>query len=127
MPRGSLSAATLACAIAAALAACGEPAAGSGPAPAPCSSATATATRKILITESQFLPYCAKVPVGAVVTFTNAGFGEHTVTADAAEPETFDSGLLYPGQQFEHAFAAPETVRVHCRFNPEVSGRVIVE
>jgi plastocyanin len=126
MPRRSLSAGTLACAVAAALAACSEPA-DSAPAPVACSSATATATRKILITASQFLPYCAKVPVGAVVTFTNADFGEHTVTTDAAQPETFDSGLLYPGQQFDHTFAAPEIVRVHCRFNPEVSGRVVVE
>jgi plastocyanin len=127
MPRGSLSAGTLACAVAAALGACGAPAADSSPPPAPCSSATATATRKILITAGQFLPYCAKVPVGAVVTFTNADFGEHTVTADATQAETFDSGLLYPGQQFVHAFAAPAIVRVHCRFNPEVSGRVVVE
>src|SRR5512132_3574333 len=127
MPRGSFSAGTLGCALAAALAGCGDPAADTSPPPVPCSSATATATRKILITSGQFLPYCAKVPVGAVVTFTNADFGEHTVTADAAQPETFDSGLLYPGQEFEHAFAAPEIVRVHCRFDPEVSGRVVVE
>src|SRR5512133_2712285 len=125
MPRGSLSTGTLACALAAALTACGEPAASSGPPAVPCSSATATATLEILITAGQCLPYCAKVPVGAAVTFTNADFGEHTVTADATQPETFDSGLLYPGQRFEHAFAAPEIVRVHCRYDPEVSGRVV--
>jgi plastocyanin len=128
MPRPTLSAGALACAVAAALAACGGPAADDGsPPPAPCSSATATETREILITPGQFLPYCAKVPVGALVTFRNADFAEHTVTADAGQPEPFDSGILFPGQEYERAFSSPEIVRVHCRFNPEVSGRVIVE
>ena len=87
----------------------------------------ATATTRVLITAGQFAPYCTKVPAGVQVTFTNADFAEHTVTADAGQPESFDSGILYPGQQFEHAFAQPEIVRVHCRLNPEVSGKVIVE
>jgi plastocyanin len=132
VPRRTPSAGTLvraaACAVAAALAACGEPGGNDeGPPPAPCSSATATATTRVLITTGQFAPYCAKVPVGVRVTFANDDFAEHTVTADAGQPESFDSGILYPGQEFEHAFSAPETVRVHCRINPEISGKVIVE
>ncbi len=132
MPRRTPSAGTLvravAYAAAAALAACAEPNGNDGSSPpAPCSSATATATTRVLITAGQFAPYCTKVPAGVQVTFTNADFAEHTVTADAGQPESFDSGTLYPGQQFEHAFAGPETVRVHCRLTPEVSGKVIVE
>jgi plastocyanin len=118
----------LACAAAAlgALTACGDPANdGGGPPPVPCSSATATATTRVFITTAQFAPYCTKVPVGVPVTFTNADFGtEHTVTADDG---SFESGILFPGQQFSHTFAAPTAVRVHCRFFPEVSGRVIAE
>jgi plastocyanin len=131
VPRTTPSSRTLAravaCAAAAALAACNDPAGdGEGsPPPAPCSSATATATTRVFITSAQFAPYCTKVPVGVPVTFTNADFGtEHTVTADDG---SFDSGTLYPGQQFSHTFAAPGTVRVHCRFFPEVAGKVIAE
>jgi plastocyanin len=127
MPRRTLSGGALACGVAAALAACSGPATGDGPPAAPCSSATATETREILITPGQFLPYCSKVPVGAVVTFRNADFAEHTVTASAGQPESFDSGILFPGQQYERAFSSPEIVRVYCRLSPEVSGRVIVE
>lgn len=117
-----------ACAAAVALAACADTSRDGDAGPAvPCSSASATATTRILITTGQFLPYCTKVPAGVQVTFVNADFAEHTVTADATQPETFESGILYPGQQFEHAFAQPEIVRVHCRLNPEVSGKVIVE
>ncbi len=122
-------AAATACALAAALAACGDRSVDGdeGAAPVPCSSASATATTRILVTTGQFLPYCTKVPAGVQVTFVNADFAEHTVTADAGQPETFDSPILSPGQVFLHAFAQPETVRVHCRLNPEVSGKVIVE
>jgi plastocyanin len=124
-PFSSTLARVAACAAAAALAACGGPADGDGVVPlAPCSSATATATTRILITAAQFAPYCAKVPVGVPVTFTNADFEEHTVKADDG---SFESRILFPGQQFAHTFTAPGTVRVHCRFNPEVSGKVIAE
>ncbi|HEX9051945.1 MAG TPA: hypothetical protein VF841_15555 [Anaeromyxobacter sp.] len=131
MPRTTIPVGRLARAAAlavAALAAC-EPAGdgGEGPAPVACSSASATATTRVLITAGQFMPYCTKVPAGVPVTFVNADFAEHTVTADAGQPESFDSGILFPGQTFDHAFAQPETVRVHCRLNPEVSGQVIVE
>ena len=94
--------------------------------PVPCSAATAKATTSILISK-QFLPYCATVGVGVPLTFTNADNVNHTATADAGQPEPFDSGLLVPGQQYVHAFSAPETVHVHDRLNPEISAIVIVQ
>jgi plastocyanin len=75
----------------------------------------------------QFLPYCVTVPVGVKVTFTNGDFDDHTVTAAQGQPETFDSGLLYPGQQFSYTFVKAETVRVHCRLHPQMTGMIVVQ
>lgn len=91
-----------------------------------CSAASATDTVTVLLSGMQFIPYCVTVPVGVALTFTNADFTEHTVTAPEGQPETFDSGLLYAGQQFSHAFLRPGTVRVHCRLHPQMSAIVIV-
>ncbi len=133
MPLGRPSARSLALvvvtSVAASLAACGEIGEQSdeGPAPVPCSAASATATTSILLSGMQFLPFCAAVPVGTEVTFTNADSVNHTVTADQGQPEPFESGLLYPGGHFSHTFSRAETVRVHCRLNPQMSGVVIVQ
>ena len=117
-------------ACAAALGACedGTPDDGGGalsPAVA-CSAASATDTASVLLSGMQLIPYCVTVPVGVELTFTNADFAEHTVTAPEGQPETFDSGILYAGQHFTHVFLKPETVRVHCRIHPQASGIVIV-
>ena len=81
-----------------------------------------------LVLDVMFVPYCVRIAPGAAVTFTNLDAVDHTATADAGQPEPFESGLLYPGQQFTHRFGgAAETVRVHCRLHPEMSGIVIVQ
>ncbi len=93
----------------------------------PCSAATARPTSAVSIASMQFVPFCVTIAPGAEITFTNLDTVDHSVTADAGQPEPFESGLLLPGQQYTHAFARPETVRVHDRLNPQVSGVVIVE
>ena len=98
-----------------------------GPPMVPCSAETATATTHMAIASMQFAPFCVTIPPGGELTFTNLDSVDHTVTADAGQPEPFESGLLRPGGQFTHRFGTtPRTVRVHCRLNPEVSGIVIV-
>jgi plastocyanin len=117
-------------ACAAALGACedGTPddAGGTFAPPVACSAASATDTVTVRLSGMQFIPYCVTVPAGVALTFTNADFIEHTVTAPEGQPETFDSGILYAGQQFSHVFSRPGTVRVHCRIHPQMSGVVIV-
>ncbi len=116
-------------AAAAALVACSDvETGGEGAAPTPCSAATATATTSVSIVSMQFVPFCVTVAGGAEITFTNLDTVEHSVTADAGEPEQFESGLLEPGQQFVHRFAATaETVRVHSRYHPEVTAVINVQ
>ncbi len=119
----------LAAAAAALLAACDTDVGGEPASPAsPCSAATATPTTSVSIVSMQFVPYCVTIAPGAQITFSNLDTVEHSVTADAGQPEAFESGLMYPGQQFVHAFAATaETVRVHSRYHPEVGAVVIVQ
>ncbi len=95
--------------------------------PVACTAASATATASVLLGAMQFLPFCTTVGVGVPLTFTNVDSVNHSVTADAGQPEPFESGLLLPGQSFAHTFAQPETVRVHDRLNPQMSGIVIVQ
>ncbi len=95
---------------------------------APCTAATATATTSVSLAGMMFVPYCVRVAPGAEVTFANLDAVDHTATADAAQPDPFESGLLRPGQRFAHRFgSAAATVRVHCRLHPEMSGIVIVQ
>ncbi len=99
-----------------------------GPAPAPCSAATATATTKVSIVSMQFVPFCVTIPGGTEITFTNLDWADHSVTADAGQPEPFESGLLLTGQQYSHRFGTtPETVHVHSRYHPEVTGVIVVQ
>ncbi len=98
------------------------------PAPVACTSANATAvTGAIEIAGMAFVPACAKVAAGTTVTFTNDDSIAHTVTSDAGQPETFDSGALAQGAHFTHAFATAETEQIHCTIHPEMHLTVIVQ
>jgi plastocyanin len=67
-----------------------------GGSPAACTAASATATTSVSLSGMAFVPTCVKIAKGATVTFRNADAVNHTVTTDAGQPETFDSGPLEP-------------------------------
>ncbi len=130
VPRTKPALALLASIALAALAACdGTPDDDGAPLlpPVPCSASTATPTTSVRLAGMQFVPYCAAVGAGVPLTFSNVDSVAHTVTADAGQPEAFDSGLLQPGQRFTFAFSKAETVRVHDRLHPGMAGIVIVQ
>jgi plastocyanin len=84
-----------------------------------CTVDTATATTSVQLVSNAFIPSCIRVAPSATVTFTNTDSMTHTVTTDAGQPETFDSGILAPAATYTHTFAAsPETVRIHCELHP---------
>ena len=59
-----------------------------------------------------FTPAVYNVTAGTTVLFRNTGELMHTVTAaDGA----FDSGPLYPGDEFRWTFATPGTVPYYCK------------
>ncbi len=100
---------------------------GSGGSVATCTESTATATTSVSLAGTSFVPSCIKVAAGSTITFTNAdGAIVHTVTTDAGQPMTFDSGNVAGGQHFSQAFPAAETVNVHCNYHVSMGMRATV-
>ena len=75
------------------------------------------------VVDFAFDPANLTIPVGATVTWTNAGSRPHTVTADDG---SFDSGRLDPGEQFSQTFDQPGTYTYHCGFHPDMQGSIVV-
>ena len=94
--------------------------------PPACSASTATATTSMSMSGMAFVPSCAKITAGQTITFQNADMVTHTVTADAGQTETFDSGFVAPTQEFTHTFAGAETVHIHCKIHG-MTATVIVQ
>jgi plastocyanin len=69
--------------------------------------------------DDTFLPEALRVRVGATVTWTHQGKGQHTITADDG---SFDSGPLGPGNRFSFTFEAPGTYRYHCTYHGAAGG-----
>ncbi len=101
---------------------------GGSPKPAACTASSATATTSVSLSGMQYVPSCIKVSPGATVTFQNADSVAHTVTTDAGQPETFDSGPIAPTQDFTHTFASTsETVHVHCSIHTYMTATILVQ
>ena len=101
---------------------------GSGNPPPGCTAATATATTSVSLSGMQFVPSCVKISQGATVTFQNADSIAHTVTTNAGQPESFDSGSMAPAADYVHTFASTaETVHVHCTIHPSMTATIIVQ
>ncbi len=93
-----------------------------------CDTPPATTVTAIELRDNQFVPSCAKVAQGVLITFTNNGSMTHTVTTDAGQPETFDSSNLAPGLTFTHAFlTAGTTVHIHCNIHAGMVATIFVE
>lgn len=114
-------------AVALALAGCGSMDSGASAA-AQCSAANATAVSgAIQIAGMAFVPACARVAPGTAITFTNDDADQHTVTSDAGQADTFDSGPLNQGAQFVHTFASAGTEHIHCTIHPTMHLSVVVQ
>ena len=85
--------------------------------------ATAVIGRNVQVVDNDFVPGDLTVEAGQAVRWTNAGAIAHTVTAaDAA----YDSGILNPGDSFEHVFAEVGLFEYLCTLHPEMVGTVEV-
>lgn len=75
-----------------------------------------------------YLPPRIEVPPGTTVTWENADFAAHTVTAGAPGRATgeFDSGLFPGGTTFEHTFAESGEYPYYCLVHPWMAGSVTV-
>jgi plastocyanin len=101
---------------------------GGAPAAPQCTAANAQAvTGAIEIAGMAFSPACAKVPLNTLVTFTNDDTVAHTVTTDAGQPETFDSGAIAPSGHFTHTFGTAGPIAIHCTIHPDMHLTVFVQ
>lgn len=79
----------------------------------------------VSIVDNAFKPTSVTVDAGDLVTWTNNGSNEHTVTADAG---SFASEHLAKGDAFANVFDTPGTFAYHCTIHPTLmTGTVIVK
>jgi plastocyanin len=79
---------------------------------------------EVAMVDITFDPGDITVPVGTTVAWTNEDAVEHTTTAD----DTWDSGVVAPGESFEFTFDEPGTYTYLCEIHPTVmQGTVTVE
>lgn len=76
----------------------------------------------------QFNPQQISISQGTTVTWTNQETNiQHTTTSDSKTgSETWDSGILQPGQSFNHTFTHPGTYSYHCTVHPMMTASVQV-
>jgi plastocyanin len=92
-----------------------------------CDASTATATASVAIQGYSYVPACVKVTSGTLVTFTNDDGIPHTVTTDAGQAESFDSGAIASSGTFTHTFTAVGTDALHCTFHTGMHMTVLVQ
>lgn len=104
----------------------------SSPAPSPPSSSTpspsvsstpAAPEADVHVKALAFSPASYPEEAGGTVSWINDDSVPHTVTAD---DDSFDSGILQPGQRYEHAFNASGTVGYHCKIHASMKGAIVV-
>jgi plastocyanin len=95
------------------------------------SSATGTASStestikdvNIDVSDNKFSPSPATVAVGATVTWKLVGAAAHTVTAS---DQSFNSGLLKPGETFQQTFTTLGSFTYSCLVHPGMTGTIEV-
>jgi len=88
------------------------------------SSSAQAAIVDVDIVEFDFSPSSVAINLGDTVRWTNQGSISHSSTSDSA---LWDSGLLSPGQQFQHTFNAVGSFPYHCTPHPFMVGTVAVK
>jgi len=95
--------------------------------PTPAASPSGTPTAVSATDALKFEPSAVSVKVGATVQWTVTGTSTHTVTAQAGEPCSFDSGNLDAGAKYALTFTAAGTYKYFCRIHGQsMSGTITV-
>ena len=77
----------------------------------PASSAFAQEAQTVDVKNFTYAPTEIHIAAGEAITWTNADFIQHTITADDG---SFDSGYLNLGQTFTQQFDTPGTYQYYC-------------
>ena len=85
---------------------------------------------QIVIRNDAFTPQHIEVTIGTTVTWTNQDTVPHTVAFSPvvlSSSNSWESGLLYPGQSFTYTFTSSGAFQYHCQEHPfEMIGTVNV-
>ncbi len=77
---------------------------------------------EILIDDLQYLPSSVNIERGMTVRWTNVNDVPHTVNS-----QTFDSGILEPGDHFDFRFEERGVYVYVCALHPEMRGVIAVD
>jgi len=90
----------------------------------PAAIGVAAKDQTVSIVDLAFKPATLTVDQGDVVTWTNDGATDHTVTSDDG---TVDSGSLSPSDRFANLFDVPGVYTYHCAIHPsKMKGTITV-
>lgn len=78
----------------------------------------------ITISNFTFDPGTITVKAGSSVTWVNSDTVDHSIIAD---DESFDTGVLAPGEKGSYTFANAGTYTYHCAAHPSMTATVVVE
>ena len=78
---------------------------------------------RVDINFNDYSPARVDVLAGDPVDWSNVSSRNHTVTEDNG---AYDSGVMYPGDAYEHVFSSAGTFTYHCRLHPYIRGEVDV-
>ena len=81
------------------------------------------ATGQVGIVYFHYTPNTITVHVGDTVLWHNLSHFHHTVDAD---DESFESEILYQGDDFSHTFDGTGTFKYHCDIHDFMHGTVVV-
>jgi len=76
------------------------------------------------IKDFSFTPAKVTITAGSVVTWTNKGGTQHTVTSNTGG--TLDSGPIGLGEAYGNLFDTPGTYAYHCAFHSSMKGTIVV-
>ena len=78
----------------------------------------------VTIKDFSFTPDKVTITAGSVVTWTNKGGAQHTVTSNTGG--TLESGPIGPGAAYGNLFDKPGTYAYHCEFHSSMKGTIVV-
>src|ERR671935_452014 len=82
-------------------------------------SAFAQDAPSVSVQDEVFVPAQVEIIAGDTLTWSHDGAEQHTITAD---DESFDSGLINPGDTFQTTFDTPGTYPYHCQIHGAPGG-----
>ena len=84
---------------------------------------------QVYMVNDVFTPARIQVTLGTSVTWTNRDSVPHNVTLDPVvmtSSNSWESGLIYPGQSYTYTFTSRGTFHYYCQEHPDMTGTVIV-